>query len=179
MPQPAVRLPNATRTNQHSPSFVGMIWATLTAALKLESDRRNGLRTTRRAVVFPSKKQAAECDPGWTSSASVRQPQVDYINTLPLGSRAVVCTHSPVMYPLMQAFGIDTSDPVRFPKDTRNRVVGFNNLWVVELKQVTTGGQTTYQGRLLSHTRLDFELGVSLVHRDYGVKAGQGSKSDE
>ena len=39
----------------------------------------------------------AECDPGWTSSSSVRQPQIDYINTLPVGSRAVVCTHSPVM----------------------------------------------------------------------------------
>ena len=121
----------------------------------------------------------AECDPGWTSSASVRQPQIDYINTLPLGSRAIVCTHSPVMYPLMQAFGIDTSDPIRFPKDSRGRVVGFNNLWAVELKPVTVGTEVTHRGRLLSHTRLDIELGVSLINRDYGLKAGNGSKADE
>jgi phosphohistidine phosphatase SixA len=119
----------------------------------------------------------AECDPGWTSSASVRQPQIDYIKTLPLGSRAVVCSHSPVIYPLMQAFGIDTSDPVRFPKDSRGRVVGFNNLWAVELKP--TGVDGAYQGRLLSHVRLDLDLGVSLINRDYGVKPGSGSKADE
>lgn len=121
----------------------------------------------------------AECDPGWTSSSSVRQPQVDYINTLPVGSRAVVCSHSPVIYPLMQAFGIDTSDPIKFPKDSRSRVAGFNNLWVVELKPVTTGAVTKYQGRLLSYIQLDFDLDVSLFKRDYGLKHGRGSKSDE
>ncbi|HXJ58291.1 MAG TPA: hypothetical protein VNU68_16670 [Verrucomicrobiae bacterium] len=121
----------------------------------------------------------AECDPGWTSSSSVRQPQIDYLKTLPLGSRAVLCSHSPVLYPLMQAFGIDTSDPVSFPKDSRGRVSGFNNLWVVELKPVNTGGVVTYQGRLLSHVLLDFDLGVSLIHRDYGVGPGQGSRADE
>ena len=121
----------------------------------------------------------AECDPGWTSSASVRQPQINYIKTLPLGSRAVVCSHSPVLYPLMQAFGIDTSDPVRFPKDSRGRVSGFNNLWAVELKPVHVGGTVTYQGRLLSHIQLDLDLGVSLIHRDYGLKAGRGSRDDE
>ncbi len=120
-----------------------------------------------------------ECDPGWTSSSSVRQPQIDYINTLPLGSRAVVCSHSPVIYPLMQAFGIDTSDPIKFPKDSRGRVVGFNNLWIVELKPVTTGGATTYQGRLLSYIQLDFDLDVSLFKRDYGLKPGRGSRNDE
>jgi hypothetical protein len=121
----------------------------------------------------------AECDPGWTSSSSVRQPQIDYIKTLPLGSRAVVCSHSPVLYPLMQAFGIDTTDPVRFPKDSRGRVGGFNNLWVVELMPVTVGGASTYQGRLLTHVVLDIDVGVSLIHRDYGVRSGQGSRDDE
>jgi broad specificity phosphatase PhoE len=121
----------------------------------------------------------AECDPGWTSSSSVRQPQIDYINTLPAGSRAVVCSHSPVIYPLMQAFGIDTSDPIKFPKDSRGRVVGFNNLWVVELKPVTTGGVTAYQGKLLSYIQLDFDLDMSLFKRDYGLKHGRGSRSDE
>lgn len=123
----------------------------------------------------------SECETGWTASSSVRQPQIDFIKTLPLGSRAVVCSHSPVIYPIMQAFGIDTTDPVRFPKDSRGRVSGFNNLWAVELKPTTAGttGDLGYKGRLLSHVRLDIELGVSLINRDYGLKAGQGSKSDE
>ncbi len=121
----------------------------------------------------------AECDQDWTSSSSVRQPQIDFIKTLPLGSRAVVCSHSPVLYPLMQAFGIDTSDPDRFPKDSRSRVSGFNNLWAVELKPADGNSTLTYQGRLLSHVRLDFDLGVSLITRDYGIGAGQGSRADE
>jgi hypothetical protein len=120
-----------------------------------------------------------ECDPGWTSSSSVRQPQIDYINTLPVGSRAVVCSHSPVLYPLMQAFGIDTSDPIKFPKDSRGRVSGFNNLWVVELKPATVGSASAYQGRLLSYIQLDFDLDVSLIKREYGLKHGRGSRSDE
>ena len=120
-----------------------------------------------------------ECDAGWTSSSSVTQPQIDYIKTLPVGSRAVVCSHSPVLYPLMQAFGIDTTDPIKFPKDSRGRVSGFNNLWVVELKPITAGGMTTYQGRLLSYIQLDFDLDVSLIKRDYNLKQGRGSRSDE
>jgi phosphohistidine phosphatase SixA len=118
-----------------------------------------------------------ECDPGWTASSSVRQPQINYLAALPLGSRAVLCSHSPVLYPLMQAFGIDTSDPIKFPKDTRGRVRGFDNLWVMELAPVQVSGGTAYQGRLVEHLLLDFELGVSLTQRDYGQ--GLGSKSDE
>lgn len=119
----------------------------------------------------------AECDPGWTSSSSARQPQIDYLRTLPLGSRAVVCSHSPVLYPVMQAFGIDTSDPTKFPKDSRGRVSGFDNVWVVELCPTGVGG--SYQGKLIEHLLLDFELGVSLTHRDYGNKSGPGARSDE
>jgi hypothetical protein len=121
----------------------------------------------------------AECDPGWTSSSSVRQPQIDYIKGLPLGSRAVVCSHSPVVYPLMQAFGIDTSDPVNFPKDSRGRVSGFNNLWVVELKPVVDGGVVTYQGRLVTHVLLEFDLESALTKREYGIGSGRGSRDDE
>jgi len=119
-----------------------------------------------------------ECDTGWTSSRSVIQPQTNYINTLPLGSRAVLCSHSPALYPIMRAFGIDTSDPVRFPKDANGRVTGFNNLWAVELKSVLVNGTPTYEGRLLSHVLLDFDVGVSLIQRDYGLGAEKGSKSD-
>lgn len=111
----------------------------------------------------------AECDQGWTSSSSVRQPQIDYLRTLPVGSRAVLCSHSPVIYPLMQAFGIDTSDPAKFPKDSRSRVLGFNNLWVIELRPGAGG----YQGYLLAHLNLDLELGESFLSREYGTRAGQ------
>lgn len=121
----------------------------------------------------------AECDVGWTSSSSVLQPQFDYVSTLPFGSRAVVCSHSPVLYPLMEALGIDTSDPVKFPRDERGRVSGFNNLWIVELIPVRIGGNHSYQGRLLTHLLLDIEVGVSLIQRDHGVKPGRGSLDDE
>lgn len=120
-----------------------------------------------------------ECDPGWTGSSSARQPQIDYLKTLPVGSRAVVCSHSPVLYPLMQAFGIDTSDPVKFPKDSRGRVTGFNNLWIVELKPSGNRNVPSYQGRLLAHLQLDIEVSVSVTQRDYGLGKGRGSKSDE
>jgi hypothetical protein len=117
----------------------------------------------------------AECDPGWTASSSVRQPQINYLATLPLGSRAVFCSHSPVLYPVMQAFGIDTSDPAKFPKDSRGRVSGFDNLWVVEFIPASGG----YQGRVLEHLLLDFELGLALTHRDYGNRPGQGAREEE
>jgi len=121
----------------------------------------------------------AECDPGWTASASVRQPQINYVAALPLGSRAVLCSHSPVLYPIMQAFGVDTSDPIKFPKDSRGRVRGFGNLWVMELTPVLVTGVPSYQGRVTEHLLLDFELGVSLIERDYGNGQSRGSKSDE
>ena len=120
-----------------------------------------------------------ECDAGWTSSRSVIGPQTNYINTLPLGSRAVLCSHSTALYPIMQAYGIDTTDPVKFPKDSSGKVSGFNNLWVVELKPVAVGDTLTYQGRLLSHVQLDFDLDVSLMQRNYGLKPGRGSRDDE
>lgn len=112
-----------------------------------------------------------ECDPPFEGSRSVIQPQIEYINTfLPLGSRAVVCTHSPAMYPIMQAFGIDTSDPVKFPKKPDGKVNGFNNLWVVELKQELVDGTPVYRGRLLEHHQLDFVLKATLVDLDHGAQ---------
>lgn len=124
-----------------------------------------------------------ECTPGWTASGSVTGPQTDYIKTLPLGSRAVVCSHSPSLYPIMRAFGIDTSDPVKFPKTgisntTSERVKGFNNLWAVELKPVPVGETWQYQGRLLDHVLLDFQLGVTAIDREYGNGLGHQSSDD-
>jgi len=114
-----------------------------------------------------------ECSPGWTSSSSVIQPQIDYINTLPLGSRAVVCSHSPAIYPIMQGLGIDTSDPVKFPKNSRGRVSGFNNLWIVELVPAWDDGSAPYRGRLRLHCLLDFRLAVSVIDRDYSNKPSE------
>jgi hypothetical protein len=122
-----------------------------------------------------------ECEAGWTSSKSVIQPQTNYINTLPLGSRVVLCSHSPALYPIMQAFGVDTSDPVEFPKDPIDpkKVRGFNNLWVVELKPVLVGGNWAYQGRLLEHVLLDFQLGVSLINREHGNGPSHQSSNEK
>jgi hypothetical protein len=120
----------------------------------------------------------SECTPGFTSSSSARGPQRDYLAALPLGSRAVLCSHSTVIYPLLQDFGIDTSDPAKFPKDSRGRVVGFNNLWVVELRPVTTGGVASLQGRLLAHLVLDLKLGVSLVERPDPDRSERIEKGD-
>ena len=66
-----------------------------------------------------------------------------------------------------------------FQATSRGRVSGFNNLWMVELKPVSVGGALTCQGRLLTHVLLDIDVGVSLIHRDYGVPAGRGSRDDE
>jgi hypothetical protein len=110
-----------------------------------------------------------ECDPGFTSSSSARVPQIEYLRALPVGSRAVLCTHSPVMYPLMQAFGIDTSDPAMFPKDSRGRVTGFNNLWIVQLDMVNGA----YQGRLLQHLFLNLSTEASVENRENGHGEGR------
>ena len=122
-----------------------------------------------------------ECEAGWTSSKSVIQPQTNYINTLPLGSRVVLCSHSPALYPIMQAFGVDTSDPVQFPKDPKDpkKVAGFNNLWVVELKPVEVRGMWAYQGRLLEHVLLDFQLDVSLINREHSNGPSHQSSDDK
>ena len=122
-----------------------------------------------------------ECEAGWTSSKSVIQPQTNYINTLPLGSRVVLCSHSPALYPIMQAFGVDTSDPVQFPKDPTDptKVGGFNNLWVVELKPVEVRGMWAYQGRLLEHVLLDFQLDGSRINREHGNGPSHQSSDDK
>jgi len=111
-----------------------------------------------------------ECDPGFTSSSSALGPQIEYLATLPPGSRAVVASHSPVLYPLMEAFGVDTSDPVKFPRKSNGKVSGFNNLWIVEFDLVEGGGGLQYQGHLLAHLLLDLKLGVSAVDRAFAAQ---------
>ncbi len=92
-----------------------------------------------------------ECDPGFEIGHTSFQMTVDALRALPPGSVAIVCGHSASLYPIMEAFGIDTTDPVDFPRDSRGRVNGLNNLWKVRI----VGNQA---GELQKHLVLDFEL---------------------
>lgn len=100
---------------------------------------------------------AEECSPGFETTTDSKQAIVNAIRALPLGSRAVIANHSETLYSVIsEATGIDTSDPVDFPKQpgTTNRVNGFNNLWIVEV-------DSSGAGRLLRHLTLDFKLKAS------------------
>lgn len=76
---------------------------------------------------------------------------IDHLRGIPAGSTVVVAAHSPTLYPILQAFGLDTSDPVDFPKDETGRVSGFNNLWIVDVDE-------RGQGKLQNHLTLDLDL---------------------
>jgi broad specificity phosphatase PhoE len=121
----------------------------------------------------------AECDEGWEKASAVTQPQIDFISDLPVGSRAVVCSHSGTLYPIMEAFGIDTSNDSVFPKDAKGKVLGFNNLWIVELKPFWNGSSFVFQGQLLQHLYLDLKLGASLIDRHHGCWSSHTAKDDE
>jgi phosphohistidine phosphatase SixA len=92
-----------------------------------------------------------ECAPGFTSARTSQAPMIEALTSLPTGSVAVVAAHSATIYPIMEALGVDTSDPVSFPRTPAGTVSGVNNLWEVRLD---AGGQ----GRLQRHLVLDFEL---------------------
>lgn len=92
-----------------------------------------------------------ECERGFEIAHNFFGLTVDALRTLPLGSGVVVCGHSASIYPMMEAFGIDTSNPAKFPKTAIGRVRGFNNLWVVSL-------DANGVGTLVKHVRLDFAL---------------------
>jgi len=88
-----------------------------------------------------------ECDPGFEATTGSKAAIVAAILALPPGSHAVVANHSETLYPIItETTGIDTSDPVLFPKEdgSTTRVRNFNDLWVV---QVDGAGS----GRLVRH----------------------------
>jgi len=99
-----------------------------------------------------------ECAPGFEGSASSRQPVIEHLAGIPAGSTVVVAAHSTTLYPILQAFGIDTGDPVDFPVDPRGRVSGFGNVWIVDVDE-------SGQGALKKHLVLDFSL-TRPVERD-------------
>ena len=94
-----------------------------------------------------------ECDAGFESASSSKDPMIEELADLPLGSQVVVGAHSGTIYKIMDAIGIDTSDPVDFPRRPNGKVQGFNNLWIVSMKD---GGEA----ELEEHLVLDFELAV-------------------
>jgi broad specificity phosphatase PhoE len=95
-----------------------------------------------------------ECDPDYEKTLNSKPLIVDAIQKLPHGSRAVVANHSDTLYAIItEATGVDTSDPVLFPKEagSTTRVRDFNDLWIVEIGP-------TGAGTLLQHVVFDIAL---------------------
>lgn len=93
-----------------------------------------------------------ECDPGFETTTGSKPYIVAAILALPPGSNAVIANHSETLYPIItETTGVDTSDPVVFPKEdgSSTRVRNFNDLWIVQVDDVRTG-------RLIRH--LVFEI---------------------
>jgi hypothetical protein len=95
---------------------------------------------------------AGECDVGFKGTPDSAPYLISAINALPEGAVAVIAGHGEAMYAIMAATtGIDTSDPVEYPKDATGRVVGFNHLWIIELDSVTGA-------RLVRHMQSNLEF---------------------
>ena len=84
---------------------------------------------------YPADKR--ECDPGFEATTGSKPPIVAAILALPPGSEAVIANHSETLYSIItETTGIDTSDPVLFPKEdgSSTRVRNFNDLWIVKVE---------------------------------------------
>ena len=101
---------------------------------------------------FPA--HVAECAPGFDATTGSQPYIVEAILALPPGSRAVIANHSETLYSIItETTGIDTSDPLVFPKEegSTTRVRNFNDMWIVSMK-----GRGT--GILLDHVVFDMVL---------------------
>jgi hypothetical protein len=101
---------------------------------------------------FPA--HVAECAAGFEATTGSQPYIVDAILALPPGSHAVVANHSETLYSIItETTGIDTSDPVVFPKEegSTTRVRNFDDLWIVR----THGPRT---GALVRHLAFDIVL---------------------
>lgn len=98
----------------------------------------------------------AECEDGYEVAHNFYPLVVDHLRSLPLGSGIVVAGHSASVYPIMRSLGIDTSDPLRFPKNAAGRVNTYNNLWIVEV-------DANNMGTLAAHVRINFALTESVT----------------
>ena len=86
--------------------------------------------------------QVRECDPGFEATTGSQPFIVAAIQALPPGSRAVIANHSETLYSIItETTGVDTSDPVVFPKEqgSTTRVRNFNDLWVVRMNRSGAG----------------------------------------
>jgi broad specificity phosphatase PhoE len=86
--------------------------------------------------------QVRECDPGFEATTGSQPFIVAAIQALPPGSRAVIANHSETLYSIItETTGIDTSDPVVFPKEqgSTTRVRNFNDLWIVRMNGSGSG----------------------------------------
>ena len=97
-----------------------------------------------------------ECQRGYEVAHNFYPLVVDHLRCLALGSGIVVAGHSASLYPIMQSLGIDTSDPLRFPKNAVGRVNGYNNLWIVEV-------DASHMATSLTHIRMNFALTESVT----------------
>ena len=83
-----------------------------------------------------------ECDPGFEATTGSQPSIVAAILALPPGSEAVIANHSETLYSIIsETTGLDTSDPVLFPKEdgSTTRVRNFNDLWIVNVHGRGTG----------------------------------------
>jgi len=92
-----------------------------------------------------------ECDAGYESPLASIPVFAEELVKVPMGSRVLVCGHSPTLYPIMQLLGIDTSDPVDFPIRPNGKVDGFNNLWIIGMNEAG-------EAHLKEHLLLDFAI---------------------
>lgn len=123
-------------------------------------------------VAVEQTPPVAECAAGFLTTTGSKPFVIAGIQALPVGSRAVVSNHAETMYEIMRdAVGLDTSDPVDFPKQpgTTDRVGGFNNLWIVEV-------DSTEQGRLVQHITLDLQLEGRFFGLGRALGVGDGNQ---
>ena len=95
-----------------------------------------------------------ECDSGFEATTGSKPFIVEAIRALPDGSNAVIANHSETLYSIItETTGVDTSDPVLFPKEvgSSTRVRNFNDLWVIRMHGPGAG-------RLIRHLVFDIRL---------------------
>ncbi len=113
-----------------------------------------GLADRTGLAVEQAPPDTGECADGFETTTGSKPFAVAAVRDLPLGSRAVVANHSETLYAVMrESVGLDTSDPVVFPKQpgSADRVDGFTHLWVVE-------ADAAGQGSLRRHIVFAFQL---------------------
>jgi hypothetical protein len=127
-------------------------------------------------------------------ATSSMQPMYDYIAALPQGSTTLVASHSTTIYQIMSRLGIDVlASPTTFPLeltggattcdpwtiDKKNpdpnkrgcKVLGFNNLWKVEIDHNGTASVT-------DHWVLDVSL-VAKSHDHVGLGCNKVNDHDD